>query len=176
MICLIALVPIWQPRADLYRHSIMLGLALSLVGDVFMSLRSGFIGGLSSFLLAHVCYVIAFTSGAVPLRPLRILPFLLFGCVIIPILYPGIGDLKIPVFIYMAVILTMGWRAAARLGKPGERREAHLAALLGAISFIISDSLIALGKFHGEIPAGHPWVMITYWAGQFGIAWSVKRT
>jgi len=178
VLCLLGLLPVWSPRRDLYRDLLMAGFVLSAIGDLFMIKDHMFILGLSSFLLAHICYIAAFSSSAparIPLHPVRIVPFLAFGALMLWFLWPSLGEMKIPVLMYVAVILAMGWRAAARVGQPGENDRAHWLGLLGAISFILSDSMIAIGKFHAPIPAGHFLVMATYWAGQLGIALSVAR-
>jgi len=178
MICLMGLVTLWAP-ASFYRMAILVGFVFSLGGDIFLMPPLGiFLGGLGSFLIGHICYIAAFSSGGVPLRPVRVIPFLLFGVPIAAYLYPGLSAAdRIPVIIYMCVILTMGWRAAARIGHGGENRSAQWAGLIGAVVFIISDTTIALDKFKPElgIPGAGFIIMATYWAGQVGIALSVRR-
>lgn len=179
MICLIALITLWAPGRDVYRILIAIGFVFSLIGDVFMAMpKEYFLGGVGSFLIAHVFYIVAFSLGRPPLHLVRIIPFIIFGAVLLPLFWPGLGDMKLPVTLYVTVILTMGWRAAARVGYPNERPQAHLAGLLGAISFILSDSMIAWSQFAPPmpLPAPHLWIMITYWLGQIGIARSVRRS
>ncbi|MBI3737091.1 lysoplasmalogenase, partial [Candidatus Sumerlaeota bacterium] len=175
MACLIALLPVWSSMRDLYQRAIMAGFIFSGIGDYFMARTDGFILGLSSFLVAHLCYITAFSSGGARLHPLRLIPFVAVGVGIMSVLWPNLGDLKIPVLFYVGAILTMGWRAAARVGHEGDLLRMQWAGLLGAASFILSDSLIAFDKFHQAIPAAHLWIMLTYWAGQIGIACSVRR-
>lgn len=168
-------------RPDAYRRWIAIGLALSVVGDVLLSLPGDFfVPGLVAFLLAHLGYVVAFRGGVPPLgrpplAPARVIPFLIYGAVVGSQLWPGLGAMRIPVSIYMATILVMGWRSAARVGFAGERRAAQWAGLVGACLFIVSDSLIAVNQFHHALPLSHFWVMVTYWAGQTGIALSAER-
>jgi uncharacterized membrane protein YhhN len=89
-------------------------------------------------------------------------------------LWPGFGDLR-PAFVAYAVAIgTMLWRAAARVGHRGAPRPGEWAALGGAILFALSDSLIALHRFHAPIPAANVPIMLLYWAGQLGIAWSAR--
>lgn len=188
--CLIALLPVWAPTRpdappDRYRLLLGLGLALSILGDVFMMLPGKFVQGLSSFLVAHLFYIAAFTTrgpsldgapGARPgFGPVRLLPFLAFAGSALAYLWTGLGEMLVPVVVYVGVILSMGWRASARVGLPGEARAAHVAGLLGAISFMISDTMIAVNKFRVPLPAQHELVMITYWLGQLGIAMSAAR-
>jgi uncharacterized membrane protein YhhN len=70
----------------------------------------------------------------------------------------------------MAAIVTMMWRAAARPGPT---------ALLGAMLFGASDTLIAFDRFHAPLPWARLPIILLYWAGQLLIALSQgdeKRT
>ena len=67
----------------------------------------------------------------------------------------------------------MMWRAAARV-RPGER--AGWMALAGALSFGLSDTLLALHRFRAPVPGAWYLVILTYWAGQLGIAASAVRS
>ena len=61
-LALLVLALAWrQPGAvGRYRHWIVIGLALSTAGDVFLMLPfEGFAFGLGSFLLAHLAYLVA---------------------------------------------------------------------------------------------------------------------
>ncbi len=54
------------PSFARYKLAVVIGVAFSLVGDVFLMLhRNLFLPGLSSFLAAHIAYLVAFTSDAV---------------------------------------------------------------------------------------------------------------
>jgi len=66
----------------------------------------------------------------------------------------------------------MVWRAAARVGQCGAPRPGEWAALAGAILFALSDTLIALDRFHTRIPGASFAIILLYWAGQAGIAMS----
>lgn len=178
VIALIALTFALSPASEPRRKWIVIGLICSLAGDIFLMLPGNyFIHGLVSFLVGHLFYVRAFIVGRPPLAPLRIVPFLIFGGAVAAWLWPGLGEMRIPVVIYMLVILTMGWRAAARVGFGAEPSKAHWAGALGAVSFILSDSMIAIDKFHepSVIPLAGLWIMVTYWVGQLGIARSVWK-
>ena len=47
------------------------------------------------------------------------------------------------------------------------------AARWGALSFMVSDAVLALDKFHVAWDGAKVVVMVTYYLGQLGIAWSV---
>jgi len=62
------------------------------------------------------------------------------------------------------------WRAAARVGHSGRSRRDGWLALLGAILFGMSDTLIGLDRFHAPIPGVRYPIILLYWAGQLGIS------
>jgi uncharacterized membrane protein YhhN len=145
------------------------GLLLSAAGDVLLE-TGRFLSGLLAFLLAHVAYVAAFVS--VTRRPAlaRALPFVAWGGGAFALLRPGLGSMTLPVGAYVAVIMTMMWRAAARLGIRGAPAPAALVGLAGAVAFGISDTLIAFDRFDAPIPGVRLPIMLLYWLGQWGIA------
>ena len=146
---------------------VVAGLVVSMVADVLI--ESSFLAGLGTFLLAHVAYIAAFVARAGELRPLLLLPFLAWGVAVMARLWPGLGPMRWPVIVYAAVICTMMWRAAATVGQPG-----GWTALIGAVLFAASDTLIALDRFHRPIPNVRAPIMALYWLGQFLIALSAR--
>jgi uncharacterized membrane protein YhhN len=159
-----------------YAYAIIAGLLCSVAGDVFLMLPSDqFVAGLISFLIAHLLYIVAFTFG----RPFRFPPwslvlFALYGVFIYSLLYPHLGDMKIPVFIYVMVILVMGWRAWERW--TGTRMKTALFAFFGALLFIISDSILAVNKFREHFEIARALSLTTYFSAQWLIALSVSVT
>ena len=81
--------------------------------------------------------------------------------------------LAAPVGLYALAIAAMMWRAAARV-RPGER--AGWIALAGALCFGLSDTLLAIHRFRSPVPGASYAIMLTYWAGQLGIAASAVRS
>ena len=141
-----------------------IALLFSFGGDVFL-MFSGlnyFLLGLSSFLLAHVFYIVLF----VPQAKFSFLPIVAFGVVTagyLTFLYPHIAsDFRIPVIAYCVVITLMGIVAASR-----NKSASYGYILAGAILFIISDSLIAYNKFYTALENDALLVMTTYGAAQF---------
>ncbi len=165
---------VWVARAGAYRIGLpaAAGLALSAVGDLLLELGS-FVPGLLAFLAAHLAYTTAFTLARAKISPLRALPFLAFGISIFVVLRPGLGPLSLPVGVYVAVICTMMWRAAARVGQGEMPAGGAWLGLAGALAFGASDTLIALDRFRGAIAGVQVPVMVLYWLGQWGIAASV---
>lgn len=145
------------------------GLVLSAMGDVVLE-AGHFLPGLLAFLSAHVAYVAAFVSA--DRRPAlgRAVPFLAWGLLAFALLRPGLGTMGLPVAVYVAVICTMMWRAAARVGSPGTPALAAALGLAGAVAFGTSDTLIAVSRFAAPIPGARWPIMVLYWLGQSGIA------
>lgn len=159
-----------EPR---YQWAIVIGLVFSLAGDVFLMLPGDrFIAGLVAFLLAHIAYIVAFTTGA-PLgtAPWLLLPVALVAAVVLRLLWPGLGRLKAPVTIYVVVIVVMTWTASARASVLPSA--ATLLAAVGAVLFLASDAILALNRFGKPFRAGRALNLATYFAGQWLIALSV---
>jgi len=155
-----------------YRNRLAAGLALSLIGDVLI--EWSFAAGLAAFLLGHIAYIAAFLADTARPRLLRALPIAAYGAGMAAFLWSGLGDLRPAVVAYVVAICTMVWRAAARVGRSGAPRAGEWAGLAGAIFFALSDTLIALDRFHGPVPYARVPIILLYWTGQAGIAWSAR--
>ena len=151
-----------------WRVLVVLALMFSWGGDVFLMMDDMFVAGLASFLVAHIFYIIAYQkTGAAKgkIKPLDLAAFALYGIALIWILYPGLGDMVVPVMAYALVLLTMGVWAHKRRGATVIASFRYVSA--GVILFVISDSLIAVNKFAFDVPAERLLVMSTYMAAQF---------
>jgi len=158
------------------RRWVMVGLWFSLAGDVALLWpKEGFLPGLVSFLLAHLCYLVAFT------RRQRLAAwwpafagYALAAGLILWRLWPGVpAALQGPVIAYVLCLASMAAQAAV-LWRKGEPRGPVLA--LGGALFITSDALLATNKFAGPLPLSNLWILSTYWAAQWCIAsWLVPR-
>jgi len=153
---------------------LMLALACSLAGDVFLMFDGYFIPGLVSFLLAHVCYIVLFRDGA-PWLPNRraLVAVLALGAVMYAFLFGFLPPvLKIAVAAYTAVI---GLMAAQAIGRAGVLRDkASIGVAAGAMLFMLSDSLLAINKFAMPLPMAQLWVLATYYAAQVLIAHNAR--
>jgi uncharacterized membrane protein YhhN len=160
-----------DPFSTRYQVFIVLGLLASLTGDVFLMLPDQFLRGLVSFLIAHLLYIVAFTveGGKTPIW--YIVPFALYGLIMLRWLWPHLGTMKRPVVIYVGVILIMAWQAANRW--LDERLDGALLSMVGAYLFVMSDSALAVERFRGSWPSAPFWVLSTYFAAQWLIALSV---
>jgi uncharacterized membrane protein YhhN len=146
---------------------VVAGLVVSLIADVVI--ERSFLAGLGLFLVAHLLYIGAFFARTTALRPALALPFVAWGVLVLWRLWPGLGPMRVAVVIYAIAICTMMWRAAALVGLPG-----GVTALVGAILFAASDTLIAMDRFHKPIGGVQYPIMVLYWGGQALIAASSR--
>jgi len=160
-----------------FHRMIIAALVFSWLGDVSLEIQVKadifFMVGLSCFLLAQIIYLIAFfsTKGENVLffkKIYLILPVLLYGVIIILILYKGLGDMKVPVIFYTAVILAMLTSAVNREKKVN--RQSYILVLVGAVFFILSDSILAINKFGYQFDLARIANMLTYITAQYLIA------
>jgi len=156
-----------------YKFAIIAGLVFSLAGDIFLMLPTDrFVSGLVSFLIAHLAYIIAFASATGFYFSIwALLPFLLFGVFIFTVLVSGLGDKKIPVAVYIVVIVVMTWQALGLWLYTDQTRA--LLAFLGALLFLISDSVLAINRFKQPFKSARLVNLSTYYAAQWLIALSV---
>ncbi|HKY04406.1 MAG TPA: lysoplasmalogenase [Blastocatellia bacterium] len=155
------------------RQGVLLGVALafSSLGDIFLGLdrESMFVYGLGSFLVAHLFYIALFARHLS--RPLAIKRWqtvavalvVAYSGVMMAWLVADIGGLVAAVAAYMLAITVMV--SVSVLANFGSRRIAA-----GALLFLLSDSLIAVGKFKTPVLFGAYLVWATYYAAQLMIA------
>jgi uncharacterized membrane protein YhhN len=160
------------PTSSFYKYAIIAGLIFSLVGDVFLMLPvDRFIQGLVSFFIAHLFYIAALTfEGGQNLPPVIMLPFMLYGISMVRWLWPRLGKMRLPVLAYMLIISMMGWTATGRW--IGTRQPGSLFAFLGAVLFIISDSVLAVDRFKAHFRSAQAYILSTYFIAQWLIALS----
>jgi alkenylglycerophosphocholine/alkenylglycerophosphoethanolamine hydrolase len=161
-------------RRDGYAAALASGLVLSALGDVLLEVPGHFVAGLATFLGAHLAYTAAFVREERRLRLARALPFAVWLLVAFASVRPGLGSMTTPVVVYMLAIGTMIWRAAARMGGAASDDAGARAALVGAILFGLSDTLIAIDRFRAPLPGARYAIILLYWAGQAGIAASAR--
>ena len=118
-------------------------LVFSLTGDVLLMFVENspnfFLGGLVSFLIAHIIYIKVFTDKKNSKNSfLGISTILLIYAIgMFYLLKKGLGDMLIPVIIYMLIILSMAIAAWIRKGAVSSL--SHILVFIGAILFVVSD-------------------------------------
>ncbi|WP_343588845.1 lysoplasmalogenase [Flavobacterium sp.] len=183
------LIPIIGFGAYFYRkfptqNILLAALVLSWLGDVILLFTDlgeiYFILGLVCFLTAHIVYCVLFNKQK-RIRKRQNKPLFIFGSVLIAfyligmvsVLMPHLGDLEIPVSIYASVIsimLLFAFNGFLVWEKPGNQL-----VFLGAIFFIISDSILAVNKFYAPIPKSSFFIMLTYLLAQYLIVVGVLK-
>lgn len=155
------------------RAWLVVGLVLSLAGDVFLLLpERWFVAGLGSFLLGHIAYVVALQAEHASWG------WLLVGLAVVVVAVAVVGrrivvgvragdhpELFGPVIAYLVVISAM---VVSAFGTAAPW------AVLGAALFYASDATLAWNRFLTPLRWGPLAVMVTYHLGQIGlVAWLV---
>lgn len=153
---------------------IWIGLALlfSLGGDVLLMFQGTnslfFLLGLSSFLLAHVFYIIFFhkvrLAESIRSRLWTLLSVAVYYTLLISFLNPWLGEMRLPVRVYGVVISFMLMLAMHMLFL--QNRKAGRCLLGGALLFVLSDSILAINKFYQSFEAAGFIIMLTYGLAQ----------
>ena len=155
-----------QPRN--LRWLVLCAWASSIAGDAFLAWSGYFIQGLASFLTAHILYCILFVkSGQTKWNVALALPLVLFGAGMATWLIASggvAGGLIPPVLLYLIEILTMAMYAAARY--KSDPTPENRTVLIGALFFVVSDSLLAVNKFIQPLPYSGVLVLGTYYSAQ----------
>lgn len=132
----------------------ILGLIFSFLGDFSLLLKHGFLFGLGSFLLAHIFYIFSFKNKGIKKVSLGILLLIfLYLISLLAYLFPSLNEMKIPVVIYGITISTMLYFSI----KTNEKL-----LILGALLFVISDSILSVNLFVSQTLFLNLLVMITY--------------
>lgn len=165
-----------------------LALTLSYAGDIILMIPGNnplfFIGGLVSFLVAHLFYTKLFTTlsplskNFIKKNPIWIIGILLFLTAFLSYLVPKIdASLKIPVIVYALIICTMLFCTLNLKERIGIGP--HKMIVAGAILFVMSDSILAINKFDPTFQGMtfmHALVMITYISAQGFIIHGIKES
>ena len=164
-----ALLP-WTRR---YQRLIAIAFIFSAFGDLFLQLPGDyFMHGLTAFLIAHLFFILAFWYRSKRPELVALLVLIIFGIVEFELLKSGLKNMKLPVIVYMTVILTMLWRAYAQRNF----NSAAKFAFFGALAFVLSDSVIAFNRFCCDILGAQVIIMILYWSAQWLIFYSAYKT
>lgn len=157
---------------------LVLALALCALGDWMLSNDgdAAFMAGVGAFAAGHLTYIALFLTH--PLAEITrigqspqvwlVTALFLLGMVMARILVPLAGELRLPVLIYIPIILGMGM---AVLALPGQGPLGW--ALPAALAFIVSDLVLSVEKFvllddHPALRFTPYVVWVFYWCAQLG--------
>ena len=168
-----SLIAWYLVKTDRINKWYVTALFFSFIGDVLLLDKLNFfIFGIAAFLITQVIYIFIFSKGLAKIswqkKLTSILPFLLFYSVLISVLAPNLNDLLIPVMIYGMAISIFGM--VALLNYLADKNKLNMSLLQGALLFILSDSMIALNKFHEPQTFYPVTIMLTYIIAQYLIA------
>src|SRR5258705_9878837 len=160
---------------------ILLALFFSWAGDVLLMFEPKdkifFLLGLSSFLLAHIFYIVFFhvvrVREKVKANPWLLVVVVIYYAVLINLLSPYLADMKIPVLVYGIVISFMFMLAMHMLFV--KNRTAGKWMMFGALLFVVSDSVLAINKFYQSFEAAGVLIMLTYGLAQLFIVEGAVR-
>ncbi|WP_457581136.1 lysoplasmalogenase [Ensifer canadensis] len=163
-----------------YGMAIVVGLAFAAAGDFFLMLPGDyFLAGLICFLLTHCTYIWALTRDSRFGADKRI--FVLFaaiGLIVIAGLWTSLPSaMRIPVVIYALALAAMAAQAISRdrqLAAVAPQKSAARSAAFGGLFFMVSDTLLAYGRFRWNIPYNAVWVLGTYYTAQWLFARSTE--
>lgn len=154
------------------RNSFLItGLFFSFLGDVFLlsDEEHFFILGLCSFLIAHILYISMLSKMIRKPKSNTLIkasiPFVLLFIFLINLLYNSLGELKIPVIIYAITISLFGIISLIYFLQ--KRNIPALLLLIGVISFIFSDAILAVNLFYSPKAYFPILIMTTYVLAQF---------
>ncbi|MDR1837698.1 MAG: lysoplasmalogenase [Treponema sp.] len=169
--CLVPLIlAVYIFGAEKILLPVVLALVFGWAGDVLLLKGSNFrffILGLVSFLIGHICYIIAMFGFA---RPFHITVLVIsiavgacIGFLLFKILRPT-AEMKIPIIAYEITIITMAIFALQLFRAQNFSFGAFV--LAGSLCFLVSDSTLAYDTFR-KGPKYSPFIiMLTYIAAQ----------
>lgn len=160
---------------------VALALLFSVMGDTLLLFSNSnerfFILGLISFLVAHLFYIVCFHK--IKMRenlegywPAAVIVGAYYGMLMF-LLVPHLGGLKIPVLVYGIVISFMLF-LATQLYQLKDNLTARF-ILTGAVFFVVSDSVLAINKFYKPYAWGGWVIMTTYLLAQWLLVKGLAR-
>ena len=173
LVFLIGVAVTLEPVDPTIRTWMVIGLVLSLAGDVFLMLdEKWFVAGLGSFLLGHIAYIVGLQLAprswgwtAVGLAVVLVAIATVGRRVVLGVAASEHREMVPPVIAYLVVISAM---VVSAFGTAAPW------AIVGASLFYVSDATLAWNRFLDQRRFGPLAVMVTYHLGQIGlVAWLV---
>ena len=168
------ILAVYLTGAKIILLPIILALVFAWIGDVLLIKISNLLCfrlGLASFLIGHICYIIAMFGYNHPFNiPVLIISAaiaVVLGIIIYKMIKPS-KEMKIPVIAYEVIILTMALSALQLFlhqgGLPEMGSVFGILVLAGSVSFVASDTSLALVTFQKK--PFYVFCMATYIAAQ----------
>ncbi|SEF52437.1 lysoplasmalogenase [Algoriphagus boritolerans] len=174
---------ITKPIAStLLTKSILSALIFSWIGDILLLWPQLFVYGLGAFFMAQICYIIGFKlaqRGPNRLDQVNFiklfffnLPIYLTAAFTFYLINPNLGSMKIPVILYLIVIVSMVATARDRFKKCNPA--SFWQVFIGGLFFFISDGTIAISRFFMDFPESGIIIMGTYVIAQLLIVMGIR--
>jgi len=169
----------WREAPEKYRLALMLALVFSGIGDFALAspFSLSFAVGMTAFFVAHLFYLWIFTRSLRQWKQLDvsrrtiIILIGLYAVLMGAIVLPKTGELMPAIAAYFLVLSLMAAASFAGLTARWTR--------LGAVLFVLSDTLIGIDRFVVPLEFRHLAVMASYYAAQAfilaGICWQKPR-
>lgn len=164
-------------REGIVHPLVVAGLVCSFAGDVFLAFSGEifFLAGMFAFICTHVCnlaYFVKLRRAVTPSGGREFIPamagyMIVLGCYVMFHLFNHLGNLRVPIIVYMLIISAMAIAAAGTSLNALIRKAAVLYFMPGAALFALSDGILAMNKFAWHEPMADLAVMATYGAAQF---------
>lgn len=170
---------VWMGMISGYKGLLIwfgLAMFLSLAGDILLMLPGNiFLGGMLSFLAAHLCYIVGFN-----LEPLIVSPVLILLCILIVIVVfirfreinqgvwqkTGARRMRYSTVLYFIAVTGMLLSTLSTFFRPTWTPLNAGVCFLGGALFFLSDYTLAWDRFVIPIPDGRLLVRMTYHTGQ----------
>lgn len=169
-------------KGSLLRKSMGGALVFSLIGDVLLLFPNLFLYGLGAFLIAHMCYIVAFKItqhfqfNFKKVNFIKLffynLPIYIPGAFIYFLINPNLYHLRTPVVIYLITILMMASIARERFKRTPAA--SFWQVFIGAVLFMVSDGILALDMFWQPITDAGVLIMGTYILAQLLIVMGIR--
>ncbi len=171
-------VLVMRPSDSPFYILMSVAFVLCLLGDVGMDI--GLLPGLAVFVIAQVTFAFVFLSQSLLIEitlPVLLLSLvaafliILYALLLIRYIKPGLGKLQVPVYVYTSVISLMLYSSVLLTLVSGAL--CGVVVVLGALLFVISDSLIGIREFHHRFSTAVLKVSGTYYLALFLLSLNV---
>ena len=171
LVLIAATVALPDPSSNLARWAMVVALAFSMLGDVFLlSENRFFLQGLLAFFVAHLAYIyaLAHLDATLQLALVGLVLVLIANAIVGRRIIAGVrakdSAMVVPVIAYLGVVSAMVVAAVAT-GNPW--------AIGGALLFFGSDAGIGWHRFVAPFKHRDAFVIVTYHLGQIGLVLSL---
>ncbi|HNZ43062.1 MAG TPA: lysoplasmalogenase [Bacteroidales bacterium] len=148
---------------------LVIALFFAFLGDVFLiwpEKRWLFTGGLLSFAIMQILYIVFITVYQITIVnwsmvvSLAALGFMAIGGMIFFMLYKYLGSMKIPVVVYILLVVSVGFLCFINM--TGNFNKYYLFQFIGAMFFMVSDTILAFISFRKPFPYANLLLMAMY--------------